>query len=125
MSMPTSSAGGSGVLRGGPPVTIAQNDAFTTVRNRTQPNATDANQVFTNNVASVIGSGAQFQPITSVSLDTREGYARSTTGLPYAVSGTATVVSQVVGEWMASYEGASRGGGAIYPCVCNRLLKLA
>jgi hypothetical protein len=52
----------------------------------------------------LLGTTLKFTPATSVNLDTREGYAHSTTGIPYAISGTATVVSQKVGAWLAGFQ---------------------
>lgn len=119
--MPTTNQATATPLRGGPPITVAPNDAFRSGPMRSQPNATDANQVFSNAVQQVIGTGATFEPVTSVSLDTREGYARSTTGIPYAISGTATVVSQVVGEWLAGYEDPIK---AILPTSVHKEAKI-
>jgi hypothetical protein len=55
-------------------------------------------------IANILGDTLKFTPATSVNLDTREGYAHSTTGIPYAISGTATVVSQKVGAWLAGFQ---------------------
>jgi hypothetical protein len=52
----------------------------------------------------LLGTTLKFTPATSVNLDTKEGYAHSTTGIPYAISGTATVVSQKVGAWLAGFQ---------------------
>jgi len=37
-------------------------------------------------------------------LDMREGYPHSTTGLPYALHGTATVINQKIGSFLASFQ---------------------
>jgi len=55
-------------------------------------------------IQDVLGTNIKFTPATSVNLDTREGYAHSTTGIPYAISGTATVVSQKMGAWLAGFQ---------------------
>ena len=55
-------------------------------------------------VQKLLGNKLQFTAATSVNLDTKEGYAHSTTGIPYAISGTATVVSQKVGAWLAGFQ---------------------
>ena len=54
-------------------------------------------------VAELLGPSATLTPATSVNLDLRRGAVHTTTGIPHAIGGTATVVSQKVGLWLASF----------------------
>lgn len=58
---------------------------------------------YTENVKKVLGPTATLTPATSVNLDLRRGAVHATTGIPHAIGGTATVVSQKIGLWLASF----------------------
>lgn len=59
---------------------------------------------FTTSVQNILGNTATFHTPASVNLDMRQGPAHSTTSLPYQIGGTARVVSQKVGTWLASFQ---------------------
>lgn len=59
---------------------------------------------FTASVQKILGNTTTFHTPTSVNLDMRQGPAHSTTSLPYQIGGTARVVSQKVGTWLASFQ---------------------
>jgi hypothetical protein len=85
-----------------PGTQLIQNDNFHGAP-RSTPAYTGKGQVFTDSVKSLLGEDVKFTDATSVNLDTREGSAHSTTGIPYAISGTARVVSQRVGAHLTGY----------------------
>lgn len=64
----------------------------------------DRRSNFSTAVKATLGRSATLAPATSVNLDLRKGPVHSTTGIPYAIGGTATVVSQKVGLWLAEFE---------------------
>ena len=68
-----------------------------------KPIATSTNETFSKTVSDLFGTNVSIAPATSVNLDSKAGYSHSTTGLPYALSGTATVISQKVGAWLTGY----------------------
>ena len=55
-------------------------------------------QTFTDSVASLLGPAGHMRlmPMTSVNMDLKEGFGHSTTGIPYAINGTASVISKKV-----------------------------
>lgn len=60
---------------------------------------------FQKNATGILGNGLVFAPNNQPSnLDAKEGYGRSTTGLPYTISGTAKVISNEVGEHFVTME---------------------
>ena len=59
---------------------------------------------FTDSVKRMLGNTTTFHAPASVNLDLRQGTAHSTTSLPYQIGGSATVVSQKVGTWLASFQ---------------------
>ncbi len=59
---------------------------------------------FTDSVKELLGSTTTFHAPASVNLDLRQGPAHSTTSLPYQIGGSARVVSQKVGTWLASFQ---------------------
>lgn len=59
---------------------------------------------YTQNVLATLGHTATLSSTGSVNLDLRRGPVHSTTGIPYAIGGTATVVSQKVGLHLTSFE---------------------
>lgn len=59
---------------------------------------------FTDGVTKLLGDKAEFARTTSVNLDMHTGSPHTTTGIPMAVGGSATVVSQKVGLWLASFQ---------------------
>ena len=68
-----------------------------------KPIATSTAEAFSTSVKALFGANVTIAPATSVNLDAKAGYSHSTTGLPYALSGTATVISQKVGAWLTGY----------------------
>ena len=65
--------------------------------------STKTNQ-FTDSVKKLLGGATTFHAPASVNLDLRQGPAHSTTSLPYQIGGSARVVSQKVGTWLASFQ---------------------
>ena len=59
---------------------------------------------FTESVKKLLGDTTTFHTPASVNLDMRQGPVHSTTSLPYQIGGTARVVSQKVGTWLASFQ---------------------
>lgn len=60
---------------------------------------------FKKSATGILGNGLVFAPNNQPSdLDAKEGYGRSTTGLPYTISGTAKVISNEVGEHFVTME---------------------
>jgi len=60
---------------------------------------------FQKKATGILGNGLVFAPNNQPSdLDAKEGYGRSTTGLPYTISGTAKVISNEVGEHFVTME---------------------
>lgn len=66
----------------------------------------DANrQTFAQAAASLLGNGISVSQTMGVSdLDLKEGFSHTTTGIPYAIHGTATLVQQKVAHALASYQ---------------------
>jgi hypothetical protein len=59
---------------------------------------------FTDTVGKLLGSSATFHAPASVNLDHRQGPVHSSTSLPYQIGGSARIVSQKVGTWLASFQ---------------------
>ena len=78
-----------------------------TSHSKTRPYPTavgERRDTFSAKVRETLGTTATLMPATSVNLDMRRGAPHSTTGIPYAIGGTATVVSQKVGLWLAGFD---------------------
>ena len=61
-------------------------------------------KTFADGVTKLLGTKATFARTGSVNLDMHTGSPHTTTGIPLAVGGTATVISQKVGLWLASFQ---------------------
>lgn len=55
-------------------------------------------------IRNLLGETTTLSQATSVNLDLRKGPVHATTGIPYAIGGTATVISQKVGLWLAGFQ---------------------
>ena len=67
--------------------------------------AGNKDQDMTATVSSILGNSAIVSRQMGVGdLDLREGYAHTTTGIPYAIHGTATLVQQQVAKALAAYQ---------------------
>ena len=64
----------------------------------------DNQNAFQKTAEALLGNTATFATTSSVNLDMRQGAMHSTTGIPVAIGGTATVVSQKVGLWLAGFQ---------------------
>lgn len=70
-----------------------------------QPGDIDTRQTFAEAAASLLGKGATVSQTMGISdLDLKEGFSHTTTGIPYAIHGTATLVQQQVAHALASYQ---------------------
>mgnify|MGYP001219612756 CR=1 FL=1 len=76
----------------------------TPARNQTPAQVGSRRDAYTTNVKALLGGTATLQAATSVNLDLRQGPVHATTGIPYAIGGTATVISQKVGLWLTSFQ---------------------
>ena len=62
-------------------------------------------QSFENAASSLLGKGITVSQTMGISdLDLKEGFSHTTTGIPYAIHGTATLVQQQVAHALASYQ---------------------
>jgi len=67
-------------------------------------NPDSTGKTFADGVTKLLGTKATFARTGSVNLDMHTGSPHTTTGIPLAVGGTATVISQKVGLWLASFQ---------------------
>jgi hypothetical protein len=79
----------------------AQASVTSTTTDRRDGKTADA---FQQTAAALLGNTATFATTSSINLDMRQGALHSTTGIPVAIGGTATVVSQKVGLWLAGFQ---------------------
>jgi hypothetical protein len=71
---------------------------------RMAPLAVSQHQQIPDTVRSLLGNTTTIVPTTSVNLDLKSGHAHSHTGIPYAIGGSATIISQQVGAWLSGYQ---------------------
>lgn len=55
-------------------------------------------------IATLLGQDVAFPAITSRNLDLAQGYPHTMTGIPYSISGQATLISVAVGEYLATFQ---------------------
>lgn len=66
----------------------------------TKKAAADATDVAGNAITELLGDSITTTNVMSRNLDLHQGYPHTMTGLPYAIQGSAKIISQKVGEYL-------------------------